>query len=86
MEFLSTSIIELLNIDGSSHEESIVIFIINKDLNMTETNYVTEDDDGNCFELSYSEKRIYNDPNIFMVYWWVTNWYFNDKKIKIRDI
>ena len=83
MEFLSTSIIELVNIDGSSHEESILIFIINKDLNMIETNHVTEYDDGNWFELSYSEESIYNDPNIFMVYWWVTYPYFNDEK-KLR--
>ena len=48
------------------NEEAVVIFITNKDLNMTETNYVTEYDDGNCFELSYSEKSMYNDPNILM--------------------
>ena len=32
----STPIIKLVNIDESSHEEVIVIFITNKDLNMTE--------------------------------------------------
>ena len=46
LEF-STLIIELVNIDESSHEEAILIFITNKDLNTTENNYVTEDDDVN---------------------------------------
>ena len=45
--FLSTSTIELGNIDESPHEDSIVIFIKNKDLNMTGNNYVTDDDNGN---------------------------------------
>ena len=54
LEFISTSIIELVNIGESSHEEAIVIFITNKDLSMTEKNYAIEDDDCNCFELSYS--------------------------------
>ena len=36
LEFLSTSIIELVNIDESSHEEAILIFITNKYLNKTE--------------------------------------------------
>ena len=53
MEFISTSIIELVNIDESSHEEDVVIFITYKDLNMTENNYVTEDGNGKCFRLSY---------------------------------
>ena len=50
---------------------------------MIENNHVTEYDDGNWFELSYSEESIYNDPNIFMVYWWVTYPYFNDEE-KLR--
>ena len=41
------------HIDASSYEEAIVILITNKYLNMIETKYVTYDDDGNCFELSY---------------------------------
>ena len=35
LEFLPTSIIEIINIDELSHEEAIVIFITNKDLNMS---------------------------------------------------
>ena len=46
----------LVNIDVSSYEEAIVFSITNKDLNMTENNYVTDNDDGKFFELSYSEK------------------------------
>ena len=41
LEFLSASIIELVNINESLHEEDIVIFITNKNLNMTGNNYVT---------------------------------------------
>ena len=44
---------EELNIYESSHEEAIVIFITYKDLNMTENNYVTQNGNDNCFELSY---------------------------------
>ena len=51
LEFLSTSVIKLLNIDEFLHEEAIVIFISNKDLNMKDNNYVTEDNDGKCFVL-----------------------------------
>ena len=54
LEFFSASIIELVNIDDSSHEEAIVIFITNKYLDTIENNYVTWGDDGNCFESSYS--------------------------------
>ena len=32
LEFLSTSIIELINIDDSSHENTIVIFITKRNL------------------------------------------------------
>ena len=39
---------------------------------MTGKKYVTEDEDGNWFELSYSEIYIYNDPNRFVVSWWGT--------------
>ena len=53
LEFISTSMIELVNIDKSLHEEDILIFITNKYLNITEKVYFTEDDDGICFELSY---------------------------------
>ena len=34
LEYLLTSIIELGNIDESSHEEAVVIFITNKDLSI----------------------------------------------------
>ena len=50
LEFLSTSIIELVNIYYCSHEETIVVFITNKDLNITEYNYVTEYDNDIRFE------------------------------------
>ena len=50
------SIIELVNIHESSHEESIVIFMTNKDLNTIKNISVAEDEDGNCVELSYQEK------------------------------
>ena len=53
---------------------------------MKENNYVTEDDDVNRFEWSYSERSIYNYPNRFIVYWWVTDSYFNNEKIQIGDI
>ena len=42
-----------MNIDESSHEEAILVFITKKDLNTTEKNYATEDDTGNCFVLSW---------------------------------
>ena len=36
--------------------------------------------------LNYSiPKNIYNYSNRFMVSWWVTNSYFNNKPIKIGD-
>ena len=84
LEF-STLIIELVNIDESSHEEAIVIFITNEYFNMIEKQYVTYNEDINCFELSYSEKYVYNDPNIFMVSWWVIDSYFNNEQIQIGD-
>ena len=52
LEFLSSLILELVNIYESSHEEAIKIFKANKDLN-TKKNYVTGDVYGNYFELSY---------------------------------
>ena len=37
--------------------------------------------------LNYTIKKyIYNDPNRFMVSWWVTDPYLNNKQIKIGDI
>ena len=39
--------IEIGNIHESSHEEKIVIFITNKDLNKTKNSSTTEDDDEN---------------------------------------
>ena len=48
---------------------------------MTENNHVTEDDDGNCFKLSYSEMSIYKYSNMFMVSWWGTYSYFNNEQI-----
>ena len=53
---------------------------------MTENNYVTEDDDGKCFELYYLKKSIYNYPNRFMVSWWGIYSYFNNEQIQIGDI
>ena len=41
-----------LTANESSHKEVIIIFITNKDLNMTKKS-VIEDDDGNFFELYY---------------------------------
>ena len=32
------------------------------------------------------KKSIYNDPTRFMVSWWGTYSYFNNKKIKINDV
>ena len=86
LEFLSASIIELVNIDESSHENVIVIFTTTKNLNKTENNYVTEDDDGNMFEFSYYKKVIYNDFITFMVSWWLTNSYVNNEQIQVIDI
>ena len=48
LKFNASSIIELININDSSHEEAIVIFITNKDFNKTKNSYVTEDDEVNC--------------------------------------
>ena len=39
LEILSTSMIELVNIDESSHKEEILIFITSKGLNMTKQCY-----------------------------------------------
>ena len=47
LEFISTSIIKLVNIDESSHEEAVVILITNKYLNKTKKSCNTEYDDGN---------------------------------------
>ena len=48
-KFLSTLIMELVNIDKFSHRNAVVISITKKDFRKTEYNYVTEDDDGNIF-------------------------------------
>ena len=45
LEFLSTSIIELINIDESSHENKIVILLTKRN-KKTNYNHVTEDDNG----------------------------------------
>ena len=50
------SFIELVNTDDSSNEQAIVILITNKDSNKTKNSYVTEDNEVNQFELSYSEE------------------------------
>ena len=39
---ISASIIELVNIDESSHKEAMVIFITNKDLNITKNIYILQ--------------------------------------------
>ena len=83
LDFNSTSIIDIVNIHESFHEEVIVIFIKNKDLNKTKNSSVTEDDYTNWFGISSYGKSIYNDPNIFMVSWWVTDSYFNGEKLKV---
>ena len=36
--------------------------------------------------MSYLEKSIYNDPNIFMVFWWGTYSDINNEEIQIGDI
>ena len=63
-----------------------MIFITKKRYKNSNYNHVTEDDDGNSFELSYSEKSIYNDSNKFMVSWWGIYSYFNIEQIQICDI
>ena len=45
LEFISTSIIELINIDESSHENAIVIFITKKEIKNNDYNHVTKDND-----------------------------------------
>ena len=84
MEFFSTSIIELIQIDESWHENEIVIFIAKKN-EKTKYNHVTEDDDRNSFEFSYSENSLYNDSNKFMGSLWVMDSYFNIEQIKVSD-
>ena len=79
---LSTLIIELVNIDGYSHEEDVLILITNKDLNMKNI-YIIESNNGNFFEWLYSVKSIYNDPIRFMISWWVTYSYFNNDRVQI---
>ena len=54
LENIPTSIIELADIDESSHEEVIVIFIIIKEFLKIKNICLTEADNGNCFEFSYS--------------------------------
>ena len=53
---------------------------------MTGNNSVTEDENEKLFEFYYSEKNVYNDPNILMVSWWVIYSYFNNEWIQIGDI
>ena len=62
---LSTSFIELVNIDESSHKNSIRIFITKK-LKKTKHSCVTEDDNGKCFDIFYS-KYIYI---MILIYSW----------------
>ena len=49
-------------------------------------NHVTEDDNGNSFELSYSENSKYNYSNKSMLSWWGIDSYFNIEQIQIRYI
>ena len=63
----------------------ILIFITNNDLNITENNYVTEGDDGNCFEWSYL-KSVQNNPDILLMSWLGTYSYLSNEKIRIGDI
>ena len=53
---------------------------------MKENIYITEDEDGNCFEFSYSERKSYNYLNRFMVSWWGKYSCFNNEQIQIGDI
>ena len=86
MEFIPTSIIEPFNIDEYLYENTIAIFITKKDLNKTYYYDVTEDDDRNSFEISYSKNSMYNDSNRSMVSCWVIDSYFNTEKNQIGDI
>ena len=54
LEFISTSIIELINIYESSRGNSIVIFITKKVSKKKDNTHVTEDEDENSIEFSYS--------------------------------
>ena len=54
LEFISESIIELVNNDEYSHEEAVLIFITNKDLILTVKTFETKDENGNHFEVFYS--------------------------------
>ena len=80
LQDISTSIIELANIDESSHEETIVNFITETH-KKTKNCCLTEDDDGNCFEFSYSDIHEYNSHTIFVLSWRVRYSYINDKQI-----
>ena len=82
LDFISTSIKELINIDDSSHKNAIVIFITKKGLK-TDYNNVTEDDDGNRFELSYYKNSIYNYSNKFMFSWWGIYSYLNTENFRL---
>ena len=53
LEFISTSIIELINIDESSHENTIIILPTKKN-KKANCNHVRKDDNVNRSELSYS--------------------------------
>ena len=64
-----------MNIHESPNEEVFAIFITNKDFNKTKKSSVTKDDDGNCFELSYSEK-VYITTLIY-------SWYLDEEEIHI---
>ena len=55
LNFFSTSIIELVNIDECSHKNEILIFITKNNLNKTKDDYVTLYDDGNIFEFFISK-------------------------------
>ena len=83
MEFIPTSIIEPFNIDEYLYENTVAIFITKKDLNKTYYYDVTEDDDRNSFEISYSKNSMYNDSNRSMVSCWVIDSYFNTEKFKL---
>ena len=81
----SISIIELIKTDKSLHENAIIIFITKKN-KKSDYNHVTEYEDGNLFEFSYSGNIIYNNSNKFMASWWGIDSYFNIEQIQIGDI
>ena len=62
-------VVEITNIDESSHEYGVIIFNMQQFEEKKENNVIYYDKE-KIFELSYTENSISYDPILLMAFWW----------------